>query len=90
MSPVPLHDMASSTDIVPQVPKIQYGCEDLDIATSSSTAMEALRPPATKRPAGRPKKKRIESQFQEKQTIFCGLCHEPGHNRSTCKSLLPG
>ncbi|KAF7138944.1 hypothetical protein RHSIM_Rhsim07G0149400 [Rhododendron simsii] len=69
---------------------IQYGCEDHDIATSSSTAMEALQPPATKRLAGRPKKKRIESQFQEKQTIFCGLYHEPGHNRSMCKSPLPG
>ncbi|KAF7124043.1 hypothetical protein RHSIM_Rhsim12G0084000 [Rhododendron simsii] len=90
MSPVPLHDMPSSTDMVPQVAEIQYGCEDLDIATSSSTATEALRPPATKRPAGRPKKKRIESQFQEKQTVFCGLCHEPGHNRRTCKSPLPG
>ncbi|KAF7146463.1 hypothetical protein RHSIM_Rhsim04G0123700 [Rhododendron simsii] len=60
MSPIPLHDMPSSTDMVPQVAEIQYGCEDLDIATSSSTATEALRPPATKQPAGRPKKKRIE------------------------------
>ncbi|KAI8538547.1 hypothetical protein RHMOL_Rhmol09G0112200 [Rhododendron molle] len=89
MSPVPLHDMPSSTDIMPQVPEIQYGCEDLDISTSSSTAMEPLRPPATKRSTGRPKKKRIESQFQEKQTVYCGLCLEPGHNRSTCKSPLP-
>ncbi|KAF7132231.1 hypothetical protein RHSIM_Rhsim09G0072900 [Rhododendron simsii] len=90
MSPVPMHDMPSSTDMVPQVAEIQYGCEDIHITTSSSTATEALRPPATKRPAGRPKKKRIESQFQDKQTVFCGLCHEPGHNRSTCKSPLPG
>ncbi|KAI8536055.1 hypothetical protein RHMOL_Rhmol10G0226300 [Rhododendron molle] len=48
MSPIPLHDMPSSIDMVPQIAEIQYGCEGLDIATSSSTAMEAFRPPATK------------------------------------------
>ncbi|KAF7119961.1 hypothetical protein RHSIM_Rhsim13G0165500 [Rhododendron simsii] len=88
MSPVPLHDMPSSTDMVPHVNDIQFGCDLLDIATSSSTPMAPLMPPVAKRPAGQPKKKRIESQFQDKQTNFCGLCHEPGHNRTTCKSPL--
>ncbi|KAF7142334.1 hypothetical protein RHSIM_Rhsim05G0108200 [Rhododendron simsii] len=64
MSPVPLHDMPSSTDMVPQVAEIQYGCEDLDITTSSSTATEALRPPATKRPAGGRRKKGLSHNFK--------------------------
>ena len=35
----------------------------------------SLKPPHTKRPPGRPRKKRIESQFQDKWTIYCSCCH---------------
>ncbi|KAL6323882.1 hypothetical protein AAG906_005879 [Vitis piasezkii] len=48
----------------------------------------SLKPPHTKGPPGRPKKKRIESQFQDKQTVHCSRCHMSGHNRKTCKNPL--
>ncbi|KAL6332956.1 hypothetical protein AAG906_019967 [Vitis piasezkii] len=48
----------------------------------------SLNPPHTKRPPGRPRKKRIESQFQDKQTIYCSRCHTSGYNRKTCKNPL--
>ena len=48
----------------------------------------SLKPPHAKRPPGRPKKKRIESQFQDKQTVHCSRCYMSGHNRKTCKNPL--
>ena len=48
-----------------------------------------LSPSRTKRPPGRPRKKRIESQFQDKRTIYCSQCNMAGHNRVTCKNPLP-
>nr|CAN82614.1 hypothetical protein VITISV_036126 [Vitis vinifera] len=48
----------------------------------------SLNPPHTKRPPRRPRKKRIESQFQDKQTVYCSRCHTFGHNRKTCKNPL--
>ena len=48
----------------------------------------SLKPPHTKRPLGRPRKKRIESQFQDKQTVHYSCCHMPEHNRKTCKNPL--
>ncbi|RVW81075.1 hypothetical protein CK203_045361 [Vitis vinifera] len=49
----------------------------------------SLKPPHTKRPPGRPRKKRIESQFQDKRPVYCSRCHMSGHNRKTCKNPLP-
>ncbi|XP_028752925.1 uncharacterized protein LOC114712539 [Neltuma alba] len=48
-----------------------------------------LQPPITKRPSGRPKKRRIESQFQSKKLYHCGRCHEPGHTVKTCQNPNP-
>ncbi|XP_034674228.1 uncharacterized protein LOC117905411 [Vitis riparia] len=48
----------------------------------------SLNPPHTKRPPGRPRKKRIESQFQDKRTVSCSRCHTSGHNRKTCNNPL--
>ncbi|XP_059591679.1 uncharacterized protein LOC132253518 [Vitis vinifera] len=48
----------------------------------------SLKPPHAKRPPGRPRKKRIEFQFQDKQTVHCSRCHMSGHNRKTCKNPL--
>lgn len=43
----------------------------------------SLLPPHTKRPPGRPRKRRIECH-----TTYCSRCHLPGHNRKTCKNTL--
>ncbi|RVW92381.1 hypothetical protein CK203_032450 [Vitis vinifera] len=48
----------------------------------------SLNPSHTKRPPDRPRKKRIESQFQDKRTVSCSRCHTSGHNRKTCKNPL--
>ena len=48
----------------------------------------SLNPPYTKCPPRKPRKKRIESQFQDKRTIYCSRCHTSEHNRKTCKNPL--
>ncbi|KAF5942691.1 hypothetical protein HYC85_020333 [Camellia sinensis] len=83
MSPVPLNDIPSSVAPIVAVQGTN------DSASTTSTLSMALFPPTTKRPPGRPKKKRMESQSLEKNTVYCGRCWEPGHNRATCKSPLP-
>ncbi|KAH7856666.1 hypothetical protein Vadar_004037 [Vaccinium darrowii] len=80
MSPVPLHDM-------PPVSSLEPNCMTVDGVACTDPA---LNPPAVRRQAGRPRKRRIESQTQEKATVTCSRCREPGHNRSTCQSAIPG
>jgi hypothetical protein len=84
MSPVPLHDTPPLSSLGPSH-ESTYTTVEGDSCTDP-----ALNPPSTKRQAGRPKKRRIESQTQEKGTVFCSRCREPGHNRSTCKAAIPG
>ena len=48
-----------------------------------------LLPPLTKRPPGRPKTKRIESQFMTRRQVQCSKCHGIGHNRSSCQNPSP-
>ncbi|RVW81779.1 hypothetical protein CK203_049535 [Vitis vinifera] len=48
----------------------------------------SLNPPHTKRSPIRPKKKCIESQFQDKRTVYCSRCHMSKHNRKACKNPL--
>ncbi|XP_019078111.1 uncharacterized protein LOC104880614 [Vitis vinifera] len=49
----------------------------------------SLKPPCSKRPPGRPRHRRIESQFSSKRLIFCSRCQVAGHNRASCKNPLP-
>ncbi|KAL6350754.1 hypothetical protein AAG906_028222 [Vitis piasezkii] len=49
----------------------------------------SLKPPHAKCHPGRPRKKRIESQFQDKRTVYCSRCHMFGHNRKMCRNPLP-
>ena len=49
----------------------------------------SLKPPRTKRYPGRPRKKRIKSQFQDKRMVYCSHCHMSGHNRKMCSNPLP-
>ena len=48
----------------------------------------SLNPPHTKRSPIRPKKKCIESQFQDKRTVYCSRCHMSKYNRKACKNPL--
>ena len=48
----------------------------------------SLNPPCSKRPPGRPRKKRIQSQFQDKRIVYCSRCNLAAHNRKTCKHPL--
>ena len=41
----------------------------------------SLNPPCSKRPHGRPRKKRIESQFQDKGIVYCSRCNLVRHNK---------
>ena len=49
----------------------------------------SLKPPHIKRAPERPRKKRIESQFHDKWTMYYSHCHMSGHNRKTCRNPLP-
>lgn len=60
-----------------------------DTSTHDMEHEEFLYPPTTKRPPGRPKVKRIESQFMDKRSYQCANCNGVGHNRATCKNLNP-
>ncbi|KAK3031452.1 hypothetical protein RJ639_036512 [Escallonia herrerae] len=46
----------------------------------------SIRPPKTRRPPGRPKKKvlRIESLKRPKRVVQCGRCHMLGHSQKKC------
>ena len=49
----------------------------------------SLKPPCSKRPPGRPRHRRIESQFSSKRLTFCSRCQVACHNRASCKNPLP-
>ena len=68
---------------------------DMPIIDEDGTVRDALghtypflNPPTTKRPPGRPRKRRIESQFMSKKTVHCSRCNQSGHNRATCNNPL--
>ncbi|KAH7842268.1 hypothetical protein Vadar_003374 [Vaccinium darrowii] len=84
MSPVPLHDMPPLSSFDPS--NLSSYITDEGVTCTDPV----INPPSTKRGSGRPKKRRIESQTQERDTVNCSRCREPGHNRSTCKSAIPG
>ncbi|KAF7120064.1 hypothetical protein RHSIM_Rhsim13G0145400 [Rhododendron simsii] len=84
MSPVPLHDMPSPSSFL-----AANELNDNNVNNGVSCTDPFLHPPAVKPPVGQPKKRRIESQTQDKGTVFCSRCREPGHNRNTCQSAIP-
>ena len=75
-SDIEIHDMPSVDD-------------DGLVRSITGEVFFSLKPPHTKRHPGRPRKKHIESQFQDKRTVYCFCCHMSGHNRKTCRNLLP-
>ena len=66
---------------------------DDTIENDSSNLENILMPPNTRRPPGRPKKRRIRTAADEldedenirvHQIQHCGRCHETGHPKRTC------
>ncbi|KAF3774587.1 hypothetical protein EJ110_NYTH52797 [Nymphaea thermarum] len=49
-----------------------------------------IRPPKTRRPPGRPKKKlvRAETLTRAKRIVSCGRCNQSGHTRKKCRSQI--
>ena len=58
------------------------------VRTITGDVVFTLHPLHTKRPPGRPRKKRMESQFQDKRIVYCSQCNMEGHNKKTCKNPL--
>ncbi|KAI8543445.1 hypothetical protein RHMOL_Rhmol08G0218600 [Rhododendron molle] len=65
-----------------------YPVVECDIPDFTKEGDRVIKPPRNKRPAGRPKVKRIRSRGEESYTKpnKCGRCHKASkHNRRTCK-----
>ncbi|XP_062075934.1 uncharacterized protein LOC133780070 [Humulus lupulus] len=52
--------------------------------TLPETLNKIALPPKTRKPPGRPRRKRIKSRGEPKVHVKCGRCAQPGHNRKTC------
>ncbi|KAF8387629.1 hypothetical protein HHK36_026282 [Tetracentron sinense] len=58
---------------------------DRPVQKESSEVVVTVTPPPTRRPPGRPKLKRTESQDVVKRQLQCSRCKGLGHNKTTCK-----
>ena len=47
-----------------------------------------LKPLCSKWPFGKPRKNLIESQFQDKRTVYYSRCNIVRYNKKTCKNPL--
>ena len=74
--PLPTHNM----------PKV---CEAGTLQDGEGNVFPSLQPPQVRRPPGRPRQRRIESQFSHKRAIHCSRCNGIGHNQSKCNNPLP-
>ncbi|XP_062100383.1 uncharacterized protein LOC133806279 [Humulus lupulus] len=54
--------------------------------TLPETLNKIFLPPKSRKPPGRPRRKRIRSRGEPKVQIKCGRCAQPGHNRKTCRN----
>ncbi|KAK8947375.1 hypothetical protein KSP39_PZI006519 [Platanthera zijinensis] len=79
---------AYSQNIYP-LPDRTFWREFCEGAEGDSKADMIIRPPKTRRPPGRPKKKvlRIESLKRPKKVVQCGRCHLLGHSQKKCTML---
>jgi len=78
---------------------ITHPCDDDFGATatlaeedSDSDSDNLVLPPNTRRPPGRPKKRRIRSQNEDepsaRRVFTCSHCKAPGHSRRTCREAI--
>ncbi|KAJ8511222.1 hypothetical protein OPV22_001656 [Ensete ventricosum] len=51
---------------------------------------QVVRPPKFRRPPGRPEKKRLcmEENNRERHTVHCSRCSQTGHYKRTCKAVI--
>ncbi|XP_062100230.1 uncharacterized protein LOC133806113 [Humulus lupulus] len=54
--------------------------------TLPETLNKIVLPPKSRKPPGRPRRKRIRSRGEPKVQIKCGRCAHPRHNRKTCRN----
>ena len=68
--------------------------DEVSSGTESSTDSDAVLPPNTRRPPGRPKKRRKRNQGETrrnglpKRVQRCGRCRAIGHSRRTCTNAI--
>lgn len=62
---------------VPDLDKPEY-----DLSTAP------IKPPITKKQAGRPKTSRCKSHTELTRSVCCSRCGQPGHNRAHCKNPI--
>lgn len=58
--------------------------KDWDIVEGSNV----LLPPSSRRPGGRPRKRRVPSSGEATKKRICSRCKQDGHNRQTCKNPI--
>lgn len=74
-------------DAVHSPPTVSDSDGDNDFEDSDATD---VLPPSTRRPPGRPKKRRIRGQHEErpKRAFKCSRCGATGHSRRTCREAI--
>ena len=68
------------------MPKV---CDDGSLQDCAGNFFPTIQPPHVRHPPGRPRQRRIESQFSHKRAIHCSRCNGIGHNYSKCNNPLP-
>ena len=73
----------------------EKGLEDSESSESSSEDPNVIIPPNTRRPPGRPQKRRIRTQSERERDLntarrvqCCSRCKGTGHSKRTCKEPL--
>ncbi|XP_042488636.1 uncharacterized protein LOC122068795 [Macadamia integrifolia] len=61
---------------------------DMSFESPTGDTHVVVRPPRTRKRAGRPKRQRIESQDVEKRPQHCSRCGDPRHNRRSCREAI--
>jgi hypothetical protein len=74
---------------------LQYplGNDEDDVEDLSDINEDPLLPPSTRRPAGRPQKRRIRGPMEDidvapRRQNRCGRCRDHGHTRKTCREAI--
>ena len=85
---LPLELANVNGDTVHTPPTVSDSDGDNDSEAGDSDA--DVLPPSTRRPPGRPKKRRIRGQHEErpKRSFKCTRCSTNGHSRRTCREAI--
>ena len=75
------------SQLINPIPDKSLWMEQGEVTEGGSAKVDtAIRPPKTRRPPGRPKKKvlRVENFKRPKRVVQCGRCHMLGHSQKKC------